>query len=286
MSGTDSGNERVSIVGHNTVWIWHLVKASEYVGPSGRSLTRIFWPRLSNDSTSVLGLMQFTAILMRTFILIVLMAVSQQSVSAQMRIVFLGDSITEAGVQPDGYVSLVADSLSRVDPDIEVVGAGISGNKVPDLLARLDSDVLALSPTHVIIYIGINDVWHHFEFDHVTGTDPDVFEAGLHTLINRLRAKNAMPLLCTPSVIGEDPTSEAPVNRRLSEYADISRGVADSTGVTLCDLRAAFEAHLNEHNPDKSYEGILTSDGVHLNAAGNGFVARFMLDVIGRKLDL
>ncbi len=199
---------------------------------------------------------------------------------APARIVFFGDSITEAGVQPSGYVTLVADSLKRSYPDraVEVIGAGISGNKVPDLQARLERDVLAHEPTHVVIYIGINDVWHFYEFDHVTGTERDAFEQGLRDLVAAMQEAGAEVLLCTPSVIGEDPGSDTPVNQRLIEYAEISRAVANTSGAHLCDLRAAFEQHLQTHNPDKAYEGILTSDGVHLNEAGNRFVARFMVD--------
>ncbi|MXW15630.1 MAG: SGNH/GDSL hydrolase family protein [Rhodothermaceae bacterium] len=200
-----------------------------------------------------------------------------QSGLAQSRIVFLGDSITEAGVNPGGYVTLVADSLRTLDAEIEVLGAGISGNKVPDLLARLDEDVLAHEPTHVVIYIGINDVWHHFEFDHVTGTDPETFEEGLGELIDRVEESGGTVFLCTPSVIGEDTESDAEVNLRLAQYAQLSRGVAQEKNVHLCDLRASLEAYLVEQNQDKVYDGILTTDGVHLNAAGNRFVANFMI---------
>ena len=224
--------------------------------------------------------MKLKTFIMGAILLAFATGITRQEAQAQTRVVFLGDSITEAGVQPNGYVSLVADSLAQVDADFQVFGAGISGNKVPDLLGRLDTDVLALEPTHVVIYIGINDVWHHFEFEQVTGTAPNVFEDGLHELIDRIRARDAEPLLCTPSVIGEDPDSEAEVNQRLMEYADISRSVADSAGVTLCDLRAAFEAYLRDHNTEKAYQGVLTSDGVHLNQEGNRFVARFMTQVI------
>ncbi|MCY3595454.1 MAG: SGNH/GDSL hydrolase family protein [Bacteroidetes bacterium] len=205
---------------------------------------------------------------------------------AQSRIVFLGDSITEAGVNPGGYVTLVADSLRTLDAEIEVFGAGISGNKVPDLLARLDEDVLAHEPTHVVIYIGINDVWHHFEFDHVTGTDPETFEEGLGELIDRVEESGATVLLCTPSVIGEDTESDAEVNLRLAEYAQLSRGVAQEKNVHLCDLRASLEAYLVEQNQDKVYDGILTTDGVHLNAAGNRFVANFMIQELQSVLGL
>ena len=207
---------------------------------------------------------------------------------ADVRIVFLGDSITEAGALPGGYVMLVEDSLQATFPNrsITVIGAGISGNKVPDLEARLNTDVLEKEPTHVVIYIGINDVWHHFEFDHTTGTEPDIYETGLRNLIASIQGVGATVLLCTPSVIGEDPGSDAPVNQRLMQYASISRQIAESSGAHLCDLRTTFEEYLQEHNTNKRYEGILTSDGVHLNEAGNRFVAAFMMQHLRAVLEL
>ena len=203
------------------------------------------------------------------------------------RIVFFGDSITEAGVSPGGYVTLVAEALTEQYPGgaVEVIGAGISGHKVPDLQERLDRDVLAHDPTHVVIYIGINDVWHSYEFDHVTGTEREVFEEGLYDLISTMQGAGAHVSLCTPSVIGEDPASDTEVNQALIEYADISRDVAEASGATLCDLRAAFEDHLTAHNPDKLYEGVLTTDGVHLNERGNRFVADLMLEHLERLLE-
>ena len=50
------------------------------------------------------------------------------------RIVTLGDSITEAG----GYQALMQKVLARFYPDlkIEIVNAGISGHKAPDMAAR------------------------------------------------------------------------------------------------------------------------------------------------------
>ena len=196
-----------------------------------------------------------------------------------VRIVFFGDSITEVGAEPGGYVDLVHRSLAEhhAEGTIEVIGAGISGHKVPDLQERLHRDVLVHSPTHVVIYIGINDVWHHYEFDHVSGTAPAVYRAGLADLVQTIQGTGAQVLLCTPSVIGEDPASDSPVNQRLMEYAEFSRAAASATGATLCDLRAAFEEFLAEHNTDRAYQGVLTTDGVHLNEAGNRFVADFML---------
>jgi len=58
--------------------------------------------------------------------------------------------------------------------------------------------------------------------------------------------------------------------------------VAKGLGVPVCDLRQAFLAHLKEHNPDGKEKGVLTSDRVHLNAAGNKVVAEAMLKAVGR----
>jgi len=73
-------------------------------------------------------------------------------------VVFLGDSITQQGAGPDGYVTLVRKAIDAKRPDskIKVIGAGISGHKVPDLEKRLDQDVLSHKPDVVVIYIGIN----------------------------------------------------------------------------------------------------------------------------------
>ncbi|MFQ5572399.1 MAG: SGNH/GDSL hydrolase family protein [Rhodothermales bacterium] len=194
------------------------------------------------------------------------------------RIVFFGDSITEAGVQPGGYVALINQHLRQAYPDlgIEVIGAGISGNKVPDLLARVERDVLAHAPTLVVIYIGINDVWHWYEFD-PEGTEEAVYEAGLGTLLETIGKAGARVLLCTPSVIGErhDGTNES--DALLETYVAISRSVAERHAVPVCDLHRDFMSYLKEHNPDNQAEGILTTDGVHLNAAGNQFVAERIL---------
>lgn len=159
-----------------------------------------------------------------------------------------------------------------------MIGSGVDGNKVPNLQARLKKDIIANSPTHVVIYIGVNDVWHFHDSRREPGTDRQVFEQGLRDLIKQIRAVGYEVLLCTPTVVGEDPDSNTPVNQLLIEYAEISRTVAKTSGVPLCDLCSAFVKYLRSNNPQKLYEGILTTDGVHLNDQGNLFVANVMLD--------
>lgn len=194
------------------------------------------------------------------------------SLSQREVIAFFGDSITQAGAAPGGYCRLIAEAIEKERPElgVEIVYAGISGNKVPDLQKRLQRDVLSKNPSIVFIYIGINDVWHSTRGE---GTPIETFDAGLRDLIEKITATGANIVLCTPSTIGEKTDGSNPLDPMLEKYADVSRRVAADTGVTLCDLRVAFLDHLAQHNPENKEHGILTGDGVHLNAAGNQIVA-------------
>lgn len=218
--------------------------------------------------------------------IIVMMAVvaSASSAFGQLRdgetIVFLGDSITQQGAGEKGYVTLFRKALetSRPESNIKVIGAGISGHKVPNLEERLDRDVLAHKPNVVVIYIGINDVWHS---QNGNGTSSDRYESGLMSLIKRIKAAGARVILATPSVIGEKVDGTNLLEAMLDQYADISRKVAGSSEAVLLDLRSAFMNHLKSYNVANEAQGILTTDGVHLNDEGNRFVAVRMLEAVG-----
>jgi lysophospholipase L1-like esterase len=199
------------------------------------------------------------------------------------KIVFLGDSITAGGVSPKGYVTLVKNHLAdkKKDLGVEVIGAGVSGNKVPDLQRRLEKDVLAKKPTLVVIYIGINDVWHG-ENDPAKGTSKDKFEAGLKEIIGKIKDGGGRVVLCTPTVIGEKKQGTNKLDAQLDEYAEVGRKVAKETGVPLCDLRKAFQDYLSKNNAEDKDKGVLTSDRVHLNDAGNKLVADTILSVIDK----
>jgi isoamyl acetate esterase len=199
------------------------------------------------------------------------------------KIIFFGDSITAGASKPTGYITLINKALTEKHKDlgIETVNAGISGNKVPNLQARLEKDVLAKKPTLVVIYIGINDVWHG-EKNPANGTPKDKFEAGLKDIITKIREAGGRVVLCTPTVIGEKTGGGNSLDAKLDEYAEVSRGVAKEMKVPLCDLRAAFVDYLKAKNTDNKEKGVLTGDRVHLNDEGNKLVAETMLKTIDR----
>ncbi len=188
------------------------------------------------------------------------------------RIAFLGDSITQGGVKPNGYVWLIEEALKAKQPDkkVELIKAGISGHKVPDLQKRLEKDVTGKKPTIVFIYIGINDVWH---WNRNNGTKKEDFESGLNDIIKRIQDGGAIVVLATPTVIGEKHDGTNQMDAMLDEYAAISRKVAKEQGLVLCDLRKTFIDALKVQNKENKDRGILTGDTVHLNNAGNKLVA-------------
>ncbi|MGE3804947.1 MAG: SGNH/GDSL hydrolase family protein [Gemmataceae bacterium] len=197
------------------------------------------------------------------------------------RIVFLGDSITQAASGKSGYITLIKQALDEKNKDlaIETVNAGISGNKVPDLQKRVERDVIKRKPNIVFIYIGINDVWHG-EKDPARGTPKDKFEAGLKEVIKKITDSGAQVILCTPTVIGEKKAGGNKLDKQLDDYAAISRAVAKELNLPLCDLRKAFVDHLAKNNPDDKERGVLTGDRVHLNPEGNKLVADTMLKML------
>lgn len=204
------------------------------------------------------------------------------------RILAFGDSITEAGggshewtTEPavgPGWFARLTRSGQGGERHLEFVNRGVGGNRVPDLLDRLDADVIAAEPTLVIVYIGINDVWH---FRDGQGTPEDEYRHGLHEVVTRLLGAGLRVLLCTPTVIGEQIEGANAQDAMLTTYTQISRDIAATTDVPMCDLHAAFRAELARVNTDDAPDGILTTDGVHLSEAGNALVAATIGAAIG-----
>jgi sialate O-acetylesterase len=196
------------------------------------------------------------------------------------RIVFLGDSITQAGARGNGYIRQIEKAINAAHPDygVAIIGAGISGHKVPDCQKRLQRDVIDKKPTIVFIYIGINDVWH---WNRNRGTKKEDFDAGLRDMIAKINAAGARVIMCTPTVIGEKTDGSNKFDKMLDEYSDISRKVAKDTDSQMLDLRKGFMDHIKASNPDNKDRGILTGDSVHLNGAGNAKVAELMLGALG-----
>jgi len=211
--------------------------------------------------------------------------------SSNKKVIFLGDSITQNAVINSedfkGFISLLEENVNQ---NTELIGKGIGGDKVSDLLTRYKDDVIKLNPDIVFIYIGINDVWH--KYDYGTGTDIDLYENGLRQIINDLKENGVEIILCTPTVIGEnkgeftlvnqfkDIETMEIMNNDLDDYSDVIRKLSKEFDTKLLDLRKIFMQYISENNPENKSKGVLTTDGVHLNNLGSKLIANEMIRFI------
>ena len=206
-------------------------------------------------------------------------------------LVCLGDSITEAR---EGYVKVMEHLIHAGYPErnVRVVNSGIGGHKAPDMLARLQRDVIAHRPDVVTINVGINDVWHGFrdwepardypEGDGPNGVPVAVYEATVGRIVDTLReTTNAAIVLVTPTVIGEDvdnPDNRA--NARLAHYVAAMQRIAAARHTHLAPAHADFvQAIRAGRSADPGFQ--LTTDGVHMNAVGNHVMALTVLAALG-----
>lgn len=218
-----------------------------------------------------------------TLLFLAIITCSFSTMQNKKRIVFFGDSITQAGVNPNGYITQLGKILDQknIGQNYELIGAGIGGNKVYDLYLRMEDDVLAKKPDIVVIWVGVNDVWHKRSLG--TGTDADKFEKFYNAIIKKLKDRNIQVYLVTPAAIGEKTDFTNELDGDLNKYAAIVRRIAQNNNCPLIDLRQVFLEYDKSHNPENKDRGILTTDGVHLNDTGNQLVAQQMYQAIVGK---
>lgn len=202
-----------------------------------------------------------------------------------MKILFQGDSITDAGRDRSnihdlgqGYPKYAAQFLREDFPDteFEFIDLGISGDQTMQLVARLESDFIDIQPDIVSILIGINDTWHHA--GDKSYIPHDVFEERYRTVLTAIRERtNAKIMMLEPFLIPvadkeffrEDLDPKIQVIRKLArEFADVyvpTDGLLASA--YTCDEPTSFAA-----------------DGVHPTAKGAEFIGRLYADYIAKLI--
>jgi len=201
-----------------------------------------------------------------------------------MKIVFFGDSITDCGRDRsdekslgNGYVKILADKLRPIYPDmdIELINKGVSGDEVSDLLARVDSDVIALKPDAVVMMIGINNTIHQFKI----GKELDFkqFEKDFTQLIKRLKSAGIVVIFLEPFLM------PAPDKLRMRKVFDKELEIINKTALKLCDEVVAYDemfAGLAQSIPYTEY----SEDGVHPTHRGSRLIADTAIKAIRKHL--
>ncbi len=200
-----------------------------------------------------------------------------------MRILFLGDSITDADRSRDndtlgcGYPVMVAGDLGFAEPGCHTfLNRGISGNRVVDLYARIKADVWNLEPDVMSILIGVNDVSH--ELGAHNGVDAQRFEKVYRMLLEDTKA--ACPdlkiILMEPFVLPGTATAEdwEYFHTEVAKRAEVTRNLAEEFHLPLVLL----QERLNQAC-ENAPAGCWLVDGVHPTAAGHRMLANAWLEI-------
>ncbi len=203
------------------------------------------------------------------------LCVSQAEVAVKdgEKIAFMGDSITQQGAGPGGYVRLVISGLEANGIKATAIPAGISGHKSDQMLARLEKDVLSKKPDWMTLSCGVNDVWHGAK-----GIPLDQYKVNITKIVDQCQAAGIKVMILTSTMIGEDAPN--PNNQKLAPYNAFLIELAKEKKCALADLNAAMQAELTAAGADRK-DKMLTRDGVHMNPAGNMMMASGVLKGFG-----
>jgi len=180
--------------------------------------------------------------------------------AGEVRVVFLGDSITE------GWgMKATATSPGRGEffPGKPYINRGISGQTTPQMLVRFRQDVIELKPKVVVLLAGTNDIAEN------TGKMTlGEIENNIESMSELARANGIRPVLC--SVL---PASDFHWHKGLEPAPKIKalnawiKEYAASSGFVFVDYYSPMA------NSEGGLKPELSPDGVHPNKAGYEIMA-------------
>lgn len=198
-----------------------------------------------------------------------------------MRILFQGDSVTDAGRDRsnpqdmgEGYPKYAAAMLQDTFPDetFEFYNLGISGNRTEHLVARLQSDFVDVQPDIVSVMIGVNDVWHHYAFEHIETTD-EYFEANLEKIFSTIKETMGAKLLVIQPIL-----LDVPDKRELRAELDRKQAIIKRLAETYADAYLPMDEIFAKE--DAEVPTYYAADGVHPTPDGACYIGEAYLKAI------
>ncbi len=200
-----------------------------------------------------------------------------------MKIVFFGDSITDCGRDRaddsklgDGYVSILHEKLKNLYEDVhfEFLNRGVGGDRVFDLVRRVDADVVAQKPDIAVVLIGINDVWRKYDG---SGLDFDLsaFVAAYEEVLQKIKACGAKLIVVEPFLFNVPDKKR--FRREFDPMLGAIRGLAEKYADAFVPLDEMF-AGVSQSVGIAAY----SADGVHPTHRA----ARLIADNVIKKIRL
>ncbi len=205
-----------------------------------------------------------------------------------LKVLFQGDSITDCGRKRadsenlgEGYPNKVAQVMTTLYPKIQMsfVNKGISGNRVKDLLARYDNDILKIKPDIISILIGVNDTWRRYDIFDATTTK--AFRDNYEKLLSKI--KQDLPstkiIIIEPFLLNTIPERtlwREDLDPKIAAVRQLARKYADA----YIPLDGLFQQYVVDGFTDEE----IAEDSVHPTDIGHGLIAKNYIDTLNNLL--
>jgi acyl-CoA thioesterase-1 len=181
--------------------------------------------------------------------------------------VAFGDSITDGYGVPRGFVSFLAEQISIVRPDLDLltINTGMSGDTSQGGLYRLGRDVIEHQPDLVTINFGVNDAF--------SSISSQQFSDNLRDMASRIRGAGcARLLLLSCEAIPEDWAEQ-----QVLPYWEAMKAVAEEVGCVYADVHGRWVRELKSGRPESD---LIISGDLHPNEEGHRLIAEAVFEAM------
>ncbi len=204
-----------------------------------------------------------------------------------MKIVFIGDSITEGDRDLNnptdlgtGFVKITADKIRYMYPanPVQIVNKGVSGTTTATLLERIDSDVIAEHPDVVVMMIGINDCSERITVENSTVTI-ESFKQNYEAILDKIRECGAKIIALEPFLL------PVPDKRRMRVFFDLQLDVLSILAEEKADLYIAYDEMFNGVCGSLPYS-VYSTDGIHPTHRASRLIADNLIRYMEKIIEL
>ncbi len=197
-------------------------------------------------------------------------------------IIFLGDSITDAGRKSssnqlgNGYVNILAESMQDSDKKWNFINQGVDGFITERVARSLHQDCIDLHPDYVCILVGVNDIGM-IARSQVSWQDKlylleDSIRSYHEMLFDLSRETEAKVITLEPFIFpkGDQYQDWIPWQKKMSKNI---HKLAKNYGADFIPTQKAFDQKIEELGYD-----AITTDGIHLTPLGHQLLADILKD--------
>ena len=204
-----------------------------------------------------------------------------------MKILFQGDSITDAGRDRSdvhnlgfGYPLYAAEAIKAKYPDIEFefINQGCGGHRAENLLARWETDAIAYDPDVISILIGVNDTWHNAGAND-NWMKNSYFEHCYRSILTALKEKTHAKIIMIEQFLLYTP-DKAYFREDLAPKIEITRKLAREFADAYIPMDGLFAMASVEKEPT-----YWAADGVHPTEEGAKLMAKYYLDAVSPLIE-